>query len=339
MRIAIVGTGVSGLVCAHVLSRRHDVTVFEADRRPGGHAHTVRIDLPDETHEVDTGFLVYNERNYPGLVRLFDTLGVATKPSDMSFSVSDDITGVEWRGTSLSTMFAQRRNAVRPAFLRMLTDVVRFNRAARALLLDEHPDRPVAGRSAGRRALVVPVRRLVPGPHGLVHLVGRPGDPPRHAGGDLRPVLRQPRAARPRQPTVVADGGRRLPSVRGSHCVPARRRRPPVLPGRQGHPPAGRGGAPLGRGPGAVRPRGPGHPQRPGPAPAVRRLRRSSATSWVPSGTSPTGPPSTPTSDSCPPTAGPGPAGTTTGWPTSRRGPPSRTGCVACRASTRPTRS
>ena len=70
MRIAIVGTGVSGLVCAHLLGRRHDITVFEADPRPGGHAHTVRIDLADETHEVDTGFLVYNERNYPGLVRL-----------------------------------------------------------------------------------------------------------------------------------------------------------------------------------------------------------------------------------------------------------------------------
>jgi len=139
MRIAIVGTGVSGLVCAHLLSRRHDVTVFEADPRPGGHAHTVRIDLPDETHEVDTGFLVYNERNYPGLVRLFDGLGVATKASDMSFSVSDDVSGVEWRGTSLTTLFAQRRNALRPTFLRMLADVVRFNRTARALLTEEHP--------------------------------------------------------------------------------------------------------------------------------------------------------------------------------------------------------
>ena len=139
MRIAIVGTGVSGLVCAHLLSRRHEVTVFEADPRPGGHAHTVRIDLPDETHEVDTGFLVYNERNYPGLVRLFDGLGVATKASDMSFSVSDDVSGVEWRGTSLTTLFAQRRNALRPAFLRMLADVVRFNRTARALLTEEHP--------------------------------------------------------------------------------------------------------------------------------------------------------------------------------------------------------
>jgi uncharacterized protein len=139
MRIAIVGTGVSGLVCAHLLGRHHQVTVFEADDRPGGHANTVRVDLPDETHQVDTGFLVYNDRNYPGLVRLFDQLGVATKPSDMSFGVSDDVSGVEWRGTSLSTVFAQRRNLVRPAFLRMLADVTRFNRVARSLL-DEPAD-------------------------------------------------------------------------------------------------------------------------------------------------------------------------------------------------------
>ena len=134
MRIAIVGTGVSGLVCAHLLARRHDVTVFEADGRAGGHAHTVTVDLPDGSVDVDTGFLVYNERNYPGLVRLFDTLGVATRPSDMSFSVADEVSGLEWRGTSFDTVFAQRRNLVRPTFLRMLADVVRFNRTARDLL-------------------------------------------------------------------------------------------------------------------------------------------------------------------------------------------------------------
>jgi predicted NAD/FAD-binding protein len=83
---------------------------------------------------VDTGFLVYNEANYPGLVRLFDRLGVPTKASDMSFGVSDEVSGIEWRGTSLDTVFAQRRNALRPAFLRMLADVVRFNRLARSLL-------------------------------------------------------------------------------------------------------------------------------------------------------------------------------------------------------------
>jgi uncharacterized protein len=137
MRIAIVGTGVSGLVCAHILSRSHDVTVFEADDRPGGHANTVRVIIDGVAQDVDTGFLVYNERNYPGLVRLFDNLGVETKPSDMSFSVSDDLSGIEWRGSSFDTVFAQRRNLARPAFLRMLADVVRFNRIARGLLVGE----------------------------------------------------------------------------------------------------------------------------------------------------------------------------------------------------------
>ena len=139
MRIAIVGTGVSGLVCAHLLSRRHEVTVFEADDRPGGHAHTVRVDLEDGPVDVDTGFLVYNERNYPGLVQLFGDLGVATKPSDMSFGVRDEVSGIEWKGTSFDTVFAQRRNLVRPAFLRMLADIVRFNRTARGML-DGPPD-------------------------------------------------------------------------------------------------------------------------------------------------------------------------------------------------------
>jgi len=134
VRIAIVGTGVAGLTCAHLLSQRHDVTVFERDRRPGGHTNTVRVDLDDETHEVDTGFIVYNERAYPGLVRLFQRLGVHTKPSDMSFSVSDLAAGIEWRTSSPATCFAQPRNLLRPSFLRMLADVVRFNRHTRRLL-------------------------------------------------------------------------------------------------------------------------------------------------------------------------------------------------------------
>jgi len=138
MRIAIVGTGVSGLVCAHLLSRGHDITVFEADARPGGHAHTVTVDLPDGSFDVDTGFLVYNERNYPGLITLFDDLGVPTKQSDMSFSVTDEVTGLEWKGSSFDTVFAQRRNLARPAFLRMLADIVRFNRMATALLDAPH---------------------------------------------------------------------------------------------------------------------------------------------------------------------------------------------------------
>jgi len=137
MRIAVIGTGISGLVCTHLLGADHEVTVFEAEDRPGGHTHTVVVPVDGRQVAVDTGFLVYNERTYPGLVRLFDELGVATEPSDMSFSVSDEPEGLEYRGTSLATVFAQRRNVLRPAFLRMLIDVARFHRAGRKLLA--HP--------------------------------------------------------------------------------------------------------------------------------------------------------------------------------------------------------
>jgi uncharacterized protein len=140
MRIAIIGTGIAGLTCAHLLGTRHDVTVFERDDRPGGHTNTVRVQLGEESHEVDTGFIVYNDRNYPGLIHLFECLGVPTKPSDMSFSVTDGATGLEWRGTSPNTVFAQRRNVLRPEFVRMLSEIPRFNRSLRKLLQTGMPD-------------------------------------------------------------------------------------------------------------------------------------------------------------------------------------------------------
>lgn len=136
LRIAIVGSGISGLVCAHLLDRHHEVTVFEAADRLGGHTNTVEVEVSGEVHRVDTGFIVYNERTYPAFSAMLRHLGVATKGSDMSFSVSDERTGLEWRGTSPSTLFAQRRNLANPAFHRMLVDVVRFNRAARRLAAD-----------------------------------------------------------------------------------------------------------------------------------------------------------------------------------------------------------
>ena len=139
MRIAIIGSGVSGLVCAHLLHKRHDITIFEADSRPGGHSHTHRIELPDGTFDVDTGFLVYNERTYPWFCRLLADLGVATQPSDMSFSVSDRVAGVEWKATSPSAAFSQPRNALRPEFWRMLVDIGRFNRLAGKVLDDPPP--------------------------------------------------------------------------------------------------------------------------------------------------------------------------------------------------------
>ena len=130
MRIAIVGTGVSGLVVAHNVHHAHDVTLFEADDRIGGHVHTWDISIDGGSYAIDSGFIVYNERNYPNFSRLLTELGVATQPSTMSFSVRADQDGLEYNGTTLNQLFVQRRNALRPSFLRMLADVLRFNREA-----------------------------------------------------------------------------------------------------------------------------------------------------------------------------------------------------------------
>lgn len=130
MRIAVVGGGVSGLVAAHSLHRAHEVTVFEAGAQAGGHALTVGLELDGAVHPVDLGFIVYNETTYPEFTRLLARLGVATRPSDMSFGFRCERSGVEWSGGSLSALFAQPSNLFRPSFLRMLRDVVRFNRRA-----------------------------------------------------------------------------------------------------------------------------------------------------------------------------------------------------------------
>jgi predicted NAD/FAD-binding protein len=135
MKLAIVGSGISGLAVAHTLQNHADITVFEAGDYFGGHTHTVDITLPTPqgpvTHGVDTGFLVFNERTYPNLINLFAELGVETAPSDMSFSVKvpGALKGqtLEWSGTDLNSVFAQRSNLFNPRFWRMLADVMRFN--------------------------------------------------------------------------------------------------------------------------------------------------------------------------------------------------------------------
>ena len=140
-RIAIVGSGISGLSAAHHLDGHADITLFEAGDYFGGHTHTVDVTLPTpsgtQTHGVDTGFLVYNERTYPGLIALFEELQVATVKSDMSFSVQvphkNGQGALEWNGANLNTVFAQRSNLFKPSFLNMLRDVVRFNTLATAL--------------------------------------------------------------------------------------------------------------------------------------------------------------------------------------------------------------
>ncbi|MGI9429176.1 MAG: NAD(P)/FAD-dependent oxidoreductase [Bythopirellula sp.] len=130
MRIAVVGSGISGLVCARLLSRRHEVILFEAERQLGGHVNTVDVKLVDEQLErpIDTGFIVYNERTYPNFSKILTDLNVSTTPTSMSFSVRCDITGLEYNGTSLNGVFAQRRNLLRPSFHRLLRDILRFNR-------------------------------------------------------------------------------------------------------------------------------------------------------------------------------------------------------------------
>lgn len=134
MRIAIVGAGVSGLTVAHLLHQRHEITVFEAADYLGGHAHTVRVDTPNETHQVDTGFIVFNDRNYPNFERLLGRCGVAWQPSEMSFSVSDRDGAFEYSSASANGLFANRRHLVTPAFHRMVAELWRFQRAARGLL-------------------------------------------------------------------------------------------------------------------------------------------------------------------------------------------------------------
>lgn len=131
MKIAVVGSGISGMTAAHLLSRRHEVHLFEAQTRLGGHTHTHDIELDGESVVVDSGFIVYNDRTYPNFQKLLAQLGVAGRKSQMSFSVSCERTGLEYAGSNLNALFAQRRNLLHPGFLNMLREILRFNRQLR----------------------------------------------------------------------------------------------------------------------------------------------------------------------------------------------------------------
>lgn len=132
--VAVIGGGIAGLAAAYFLSRRHRVHLFERETRLGGHTNTVVLSRPDGDVAVDTGFLVFNDRTYPNLVRLFDELGVASRDSDMSFAVSCRRTGLEYSSRGAAGFFAQPKNIVSPAHLRLLGEILRFNREAPALL-------------------------------------------------------------------------------------------------------------------------------------------------------------------------------------------------------------
>jgi predicted NAD/FAD-binding protein len=137
MKIAVIGGGISGILAARLLAARHDVHLFEANSYLGGHTNTVGIEAFGSEFRVDTGFMVLNSRNYPSFTRLLRTLGIETQNSDMSFSVRCDRTGLEYQGSSLNGLFAQRRNLLRFGFHRMLLEILRFNRRARETLNEE----------------------------------------------------------------------------------------------------------------------------------------------------------------------------------------------------------
>lgn len=146
MNIAIVGSGIAGLTTAYLLSRQHQVTVFEAGDWIGGHTHTVDVELDGRRHAVDTGFIVFNDWTYPNFIRLLDRLGVASQPTEMSFSVHDPRSGTEYNGNNLNSLFAQRRNLLSLPFLGVLRDILRFNREA---LADLEHNRLAAGTPLG----------------------------------------------------------------------------------------------------------------------------------------------------------------------------------------------
>jgi len=134
VRIAIVGTGISGLTAAHRLAGRHELTLFEANDYVGGHTNTVDVEIDGERHAIDTGFIVFNDWTYPNFIALLNRLGVPSQPTEMSFSVRCDQSGLEYNGGSLNGLFADRANLVRPSFYRFIAEILRFNREAPRVL-------------------------------------------------------------------------------------------------------------------------------------------------------------------------------------------------------------
>ena len=134
MRIAIIGGGIAGNTLAYYLHQTHEITLFEANDYIGGHTHSHEIEIAGQTHAVDTGFIVFNDKTYPQFERILRETGVAWRDSSMSFSVRNEVTGLEYNGTSLNSLFAQRRNLLSPTFYRMVRDILRFNKESLSLL-------------------------------------------------------------------------------------------------------------------------------------------------------------------------------------------------------------
>lgn len=138
MRIAVIGSGISGLASAYLLSRNHDVTLYEANDYLGGHTHTHAVQQNGQSYDIDTGFIVYNPAHYPLLTKFFEELHVTGKPTTMSFSVQNAASGLEYNASDLDALFCQRRNVLSPRFIGMVRDLMRFYREAPALLTENH---------------------------------------------------------------------------------------------------------------------------------------------------------------------------------------------------------
>ncbi|WP_455217569.1 NAD(P)/FAD-dependent oxidoreductase [Kaarinaea lacus] len=140
MKVAIIGSGIAGNVAAYHLCKEHDITMFEANDYVGGHTHTHDITYDGKHYRVDTGFIVFNYKTYPNFTQLLEELGVDVQPSDMSFSVKSEKDGLEYNGTTINSLFAQRSNLLRPSFYVMIRDILRFNKEALQLLTDDNDD-------------------------------------------------------------------------------------------------------------------------------------------------------------------------------------------------------
>ena len=154
MKIAIIGSGIAGLTSAYLLNRRHTITVFEASDWIGGHTHTVDVQVDGKSYAIDTGFIVFNDWTYPNFIRLLSQLGVGFKNTEMSFSVSDPASGVEYNGNNLNSLFAQRSNLISPKFWGMVRDILRFNREA---LNDLNQQRIARDMTLGNPLLIIEV--------------------------------------------------------------------------------------------------------------------------------------------------------------------------------------
>ena len=174
MKIAVIGSGISGLATAYYLHREHDVHVFERASRIGGHTATVDVAIGGRRYAIDTGFIVYNDWTYPNFIALLDELGVSNQPTEMSFAVSDQASGLEYAGSNLDTLFAQRRNLVSPKFWGMLRDILRFNKEAVADLEQGRIDPAMTlGQYLAQRGYGKAFVRPVPGAHGVSDMVSR----------------------------------------------------------------------------------------------------------------------------------------------------------------------